>query len=330
MDINELKKYHENILQYLLIKGEKFGIRSFKKEYYNEGLWFDGPPSRKNKYISLTFWDCDDCKNTSTKIINYDIYLNSYKSTLYLAINKKDKDFNLKKELFDKIANQINLKSRESEKTYYWEKFYEFGDGSDNTENIYAAIDGFLVGDKILVDDIIYKANKEFITKTSADIFQENLNCLNNKRKDLKLKQILIKDNNFIKFDSYEKELEHANSLTPNDRLNIIKNSNDYPEVTEVTKKEYKRSAYIVVETLCRAKGVCECCGMKAPFFRDSNSEPFLEVHHVIPLSDIRRGKDTLDNTVAICPNCHREAHYGENKRDIEEKLKKICTQHCV
>ena len=31
-------------------------------------------------------------------------------------------------------------------------------------------------------------------------------------------------------------------------------------------------------------------------------------------------GEDTIYNTVAICPNCHRELHYGieaENKKNI-------------
>ena len=41
----------------------------------------------------------------------------------------------------------------------------------------------------------------------------------------------------------------------------------------------------------------------------DKNKEPFLEVHHVKSLSD--GGEDTLDNVIALCPNCHREKHYG-------------------
>lgn len=41
------------------------------------------------------------------------------------------------------------------------------------------------------------------------------------------------------------------------------------------------------------------------------NGEPYLEVHHVIPLS--QNGEDTLENAEALCPNCHREKHYGIN-----------------
>ena len=61
--------------------------------------------------------------------------------------------------------------------------------------------------------------------------------------------------------------------------------------------------------TLRRAKGYCEKCGCKAPFIRKSDNTPYLEVHHTIPLSE--GGADNLDNTIALCPNCHRELHFG-------------------
>jgi len=36
---------------------------------------------------------------------------------------------------------------------------------------------------------------------------------------------------------------------------------------------------------------------------------PYLEVHHRVPLAE--NGEDTVENAVAICPNCHRKAHDG-------------------
>ena len=44
-------------------------------------------------------------------------------------------------------------------------------------------------------------------------------------------------------------------------------------------------------------------------FKRKKDNTPYLEVHHKIRLSD--GGEDTIDNVVALCPNCHRKAHYG-------------------
>ncbi|WP_374725706.1 HNH endonuclease [Tardiphaga robiniae] len=57
------------------------------------------------------------------------------------------------------------------------------------------------------------------------------------------------------------------------------------------------------------ADGVCEECGKEAPFLKESDGKPYLEVHHVTPLS--MGGADTIDNTIAVCPNCHRQYHHG-------------------
>lgn len=71
----------------------------------------------------------------------------------------------------------------------------------------------------------------------------------------------------------------------------------------------FQRDRKVVEATLKRALGVCERCRLPAPFVRRSDGEPFLEVHHTIPLSE--GGMDRIENTEALCPNCHREAHFG-------------------
>lgn len=80
----------------------------------------------------------------------------------------------------------------------------------------------------------------------------------------------------------------------------------------------YPRNPDVVAEVLDRAKGFCECCKKPAPFNRkekqnkdnpEYKSEPYLEVHHKIFLS--QGGGDTVENAEALCPNCHREKHYG-------------------
>ncbi|MFA1624403.1 HNH endonuclease [Rhizobium mongolense] len=71
--------------------------------------------------------------------------------------------------------------------------------------------------------------------------------------------------------------------------------------------RAYVRNPDVVAEALFQAKGTCGSCGSKAPFER--RCTPYLEVHHVKPLAE--GGDDTLENAVALCPNCHREAHFG-------------------
>jgi 5-methylcytosine-specific restriction protein A len=82
----------------------------------------------------------------------------------------------------------------------------------------------------------------------------------------------------------------------------------------------YERNSILKEFVKRRASGKCELCGENAPFL-DNNGNPFLEVHHIVWLS--RNGVDSIENTVALCPNCHRKMHILENEEDME-KLKKI------
>jgi len=70
--------------------------------------------------------------------------------------------------------------------------------------------------------------------------------------------------------------------------------------------RDTKVKAWVMLE----ANGCCEGCGANAPFCTPDGF-PFLELHHVRHLAD--GGSDTITNSVALCPNCHREAHYGIN-----------------
>jgi 5-methylcytosine-specific restriction protein A len=72
--------------------------------------------------------------------------------------------------------------------------------------------------------------------------------------------------------------------------------------------KQYNRNSKVVDDALALAKGVCQACKMKAPF-NTLQGIPFLEVHHIVPLS--LGGPDILKNVVALCPNCHRKQHFG-------------------
>jgi len=71
----------------------------------------------------------------------------------------------------------------------------------------------------------------------------------------------------------------------------------------------FARNPDVIAEVLTRARGRCEDCGKKAPFLRSSDYSPYLEVHHKVQLAF--GGEDTVENAIALCPNCHREKHYG-------------------
>ena len=89
--------------------------------------------------------------------------------------------------------------------------------------------------------------------------------------------------------------------------------------------REYLRSPHVRAWTLRHARGRCELCGLLAPF-TNSEGMPYLEVHHIVSLANT--GTDTVDNCVALCPNCHREVHHGQRAANLVTRLKRIGSQH--
>lgn len=92
------------------------------------------------------------------------------------------------------------------------------------------------------------------------------------------------------------------------------RSSKKNPEVRETKTKQYKRSALVSAYAKRRAGRCCELCGEEAPF-PDRDGNPYLEIHHVVWLSE--GGADSIDNTVALCPNCHRKMHIVQDAKDI-------------
>ena len=70
-----------------------------------------------------------------------------------------------------------------------------------------------------------------------------------------------------------------------------------------------------------RAQGQCELCGQPASFL-DEYQEPYLESHHIATLAE--GGPDTPENTAALYANCHRELHYGAERRAKTARLRAL------
>ncbi len=105
------------------------------------------------------------------------------------------------------------------------------------------------------------------------------------------------------------KDIESALKDSHAARLERLKKASKTPETKLVEVRWLTRNPDVVAEVLYRADGFCEQCKSPAPFLKKSNGQPHLEVHHVVPLAD--GGQDTIENSKALCPNCHRRAHYG-------------------
>ena len=84
---------------------------------------------------------------------------------------------------------------------------------------------------------------------------------------------------------------------------------------------EYERNTTISAAVKQRAEGKCDLCGNDAPFV-DDLGQPFLEEHHVEWL--MNGGSDSLNNAVALCPNCHRKMHICNDASDVEKLYQRI------
>ncbi|WP_265516582.1 HNH endonuclease [Nitratireductor luteus] len=98
----------------------------------------------------------------------------------------------------------------------------------------------------------------------------------------------------------------------PEERRRKLAESNGQARFRTVLRREFIRSEHVIAERLEIAGHHCESCGKEAPFLRNSNGLAYLEVHHKKPLSE--GGLDTVENTIALCPNCHRREHHGVPK----------------
>ena len=104
-------------------------------------------------------------------------------------------------------------------------------------------------------------------------------------------------------------QVDSASRLSSGERKNQLQEPLWPPSRVAVVGYDFIRNPFVVAEVLHHAKGVCERCHRPAPFNRKSDGTPYLEVHHRIPLA--QGGLDSIRNAEALCPNCHREAHYG-------------------
>ncbi|MFZ2161681.1 MAG: HNH endonuclease [Sideroxyarcus sp.] len=88
-----------------------------------------------------------------------------------------------------------------------------------------------------------------------------------------------------------------------------LQNANKIPGTVSAATKIYVRNPDVVAEVLFRANGLCEQCKKPAPFIRRTDGSPYLEVHHKVLLSV--GGEDSVENAIALCPNCHRYKHFA-------------------
>ena len=130
-----------------------------------------------------------------------------------------------------------------------------------------------------------------------------------------------VKNTEFVKAQSIREK--KAKKLSDEELMQKASKAPKKAGERTVTGIQYERDPYVSRLTKRRAKGICELCEQPAPFM-DAKGEPYLETHHVEWLA--RGGEDSLANTVALCPNCHRQMHVLDSESDKSKLRAKLST----
>ncbi len=109
--------------------------------------------------------------------------------------------------------------------------------------------------------------------------------------------------------EDFERQIQKSSKDESEIRRKRLENAPRMPEKVLMTKTGFKRNPDVVNEIKARANGFCEACGKPAPFISARDGKPYLEIHHKVLLAN--GGEDTIENAIALCPNCHREMHFG-------------------
>lgn len=117
---------------------------------------------------------------------------------------------------------------------------------------------------------------------------------------------------------SYQQEIQK----NENDIVHIFDHSTKLPKPNKSSKilKHYLRNPKYSKSALFLADYKCELDPGHLTF--SNGKHPYMEGHHLIPMSQQDKYETSLDvpaNIVSLCPTCHRALHYGDYK--LKKKL---------
>jgi 5-methylcytosine-specific restriction protein A len=174
------------------------------------------------------------------------------------------------------------------------------------------------------------KGNLAFVTKDNIGLdsyLETNSKTSNKKNNRLNELFLKVKKNNGINLQrktlaDEDDEEGYIATIDIDESLHI---SVEYkPEAKSdrylANKKSYKRSIDKARKSIVLADYKCELDNTHKTFITKSGKS-YMEAHHLIPLSVQEYFEYSLDveaNIVSLCPNCHRELHYGKK---IDDKL---------
>jgi hypothetical protein len=178
----------------------------------------------------------------------------------------------------------------------------------DNGNEAFVTIDNIELGAFLEVDDI-----SGYEQKIQDASVKDNIKELNGSSS--KVRSIIKRDDESI--------IVSTNDI--NDDIVAIPDYSPSPKSVSTVdnRKAFKRSELKAKKSIILADFKCDLDNSHTSFI-SKNGKPYMEAHHLVPLScqdEFQFSLDVDSNIVCLCPNCHRMLHYG---CQINDQLKKL------
>jgi len=173
--------------------------------------------------------------------------------------------------------------------------------------------------------------NQSFVTMDNIELGEYlEADIVTNYEQKLKLKELLLKadelkQNDFTNFVNKDNiyEVVTTNSMTQSSTYEASYIPELKPEKILGEKNSYRRDNEKAKKSIVLANYKCELDDNHQTF-NTINGKPYMEAHHLIPLSTQDYFEYSLDvdaNIVCLCPTCHRKLHYGNSIKDDLKRL---------
>lgn len=283
----KIKDYKKIILDWTSNKRKLKGKEQDLIKFFGNGFKNTGIPN--NVYFRRN--------NTAISFITGGIYLIAYtyrgeEQGIWMIQDK------IHSELSDNIIQKPVKSTKNCKDKLYWIYFEALDEVKGINENN-LVWESYKRASYIIKNTPSGKSSRRYDIEDNASLLTEFWNYQNEYIESLE-----------ILSNEFENKLSIAKKDSSKDRLKRLKDAKKIPDKVIVKTVAYNRNPDVVAEVLARANGKCELCHKDAPFIRDSDGTPYLEVHHKLELS--KGGEDTCKNALALCPNCHRKQHFGK------------------
>lgn len=132
-------------------------------------------------------------------------------------------------------------------------------------------------------------------------------------------KAIELDLDNELNCDLAKETISQLNSTT------IINSPKAIPNPVYIKgRKTYPRDKQVAINAILKTKHKCEVDSKHETFISKYSKQPYMEAHHLIPLSfqdEFNYSLDVESNVISLCSHCHKIIHYGLEQSNIIESL---------